>query len=561
MRNYYLIILLGVVTVLSGCSKDFLNKYPTTSINENNFWKDEGELKEYANSLYTFITGHSVSTNLSPIITADEQSDNMVPLTFNVVAAGEYVVPSTGGGWDWTFIRSCNYFLVRYGKTPIADAIKNRYGGEVRFFKAWDYFNKVKKFGDVPWLSKDLTTDSPELFAPRDSRILVMDSVLATIDTAIAQLPSKAEAEPGRINRDMALLLKARICLHEGTFRKYHGITGGDKFLQEAAAASSRLMTEGNYSLYNTGHPETDYGSVFNSLDLSGNKEIILYKDYKTGAQGTATLWNVQLNNFNDGLSKSLVDAYLCLDGKPISQSGSFLGHDSIQAEMKHRDLRLAQTVTYPGTGVQAGFSGPAIPGSTFSNAIGIVPTGYQLTKFWTNDQAEFLRIQNGIMNAPIFRYAEVLLINAEANAELGLCTQTVINNTINLLRARAGVQPMTIAALQKDADSDFPDVPVLIDEIRRERRVELAIEGFRYDDLMRWKAGELLAKPVLGMKFVQSQYPGVVVGKDLYVNADGFILPYAVSLPQGRKFKNYLFPLPLDELQLNTNLVQNPGW
>jgi hypothetical protein len=136
-----------------------------------------------------------------------------------------------------------------------------------------------------------------------------------------------------------------------------------------------------------------------------------------------------------------------------------------------------------------------------------------------------------------------------------------VINNTINLLRARAGVQPMTIAALQKDAGSDFPDVPVLIDEIRRERRVELAIEGFRYDDLMRWKAGELLAKPVLGMKFVQSQYPGVVVGKDLYVNAEGFILPYAVSLPQGRKFKNYLFPLPLDELQLNTNLKQNPGW
>jgi hypothetical protein len=562
--RYNKIVLLLLTVFFSACSDDFLNRYPTDSLNENNFWHNENELKQYANTLYSSIVGHSTGTSHSPIVTGDNQSDNQVPLNFDIIAAGRYVVPASGGGWDWTFIRTCNYFLTRYNQTPIAQSVKDKYAGEIRFFKAWDYFKKVQRFGDVPWLSKDLATNSPELYAPRDSRVLVMDSVLATINTAIDNLPAKSAAEIGRVNRDVALILKARICLFEGTFRKYHGLPGGEKFLQEAVAASDQLITEGHYTVHSTGNPSSDYAGLFNSLDLSSNKEIIMYKAYQTGLLGNATAWNIQLNNFNTGASKALVDSYLCIDGKPISQSPLFWGSDSIQAEMKNRDPRLTQTIVYPGTGIQAGFGAPAIPGSAFSSAIGLVTTGYQIGKYWVSDQTEVVRIQNGILDAPTFRYGEALLINAEANAELGLATQTVIDRTINVLRKRAGMPDMVISSLEKDVNSDFPELPVLLDEIRRERRVELAVEGLRYEDLLRWKAGRLLTKPVLGMKFVQSMYPNTVVGKDIFVNEQGFILPYSVSLPNGRTFdenKHYYFPLPLDELGLNQNLTQNPGW
>jgi hypothetical protein len=555
------ILLLSLLTW--GCSDDFLDKVPTDSLNEGNFWHNENELKQYANNLYSSFTGHSTATSQSPLVSGDHQSDNMVPLDFNLVAAGRNIVPTSGGGWDWKLIRTCNYFLARYNQTPISQEIKDKYAGEIRFFKARDYFDKVTRFGDVPWLWKDLSTNSPELFAPRDSRMLVMDSLLATINTSILNLPTKATAEAGRINKDVALILKARICLFEGTFRKYHGLSGGEKFLQEAVSASNLLISGGNYQIHNTGKPNSDYAALFNSLDLSSNKEVILYKAYETGLLGTATSWNVQLNNFNTSASKALVESYLCLDGKPISQSPMYLGDDSIQAEMKNRDPRLAQTLVQPGTGIQAGFGLPAIPGSGFSG-VGIVATGYQITKYWVADQSEFVRIQNGILDAPTYRYGEALLIHAEAHAELGTATQDVIDKTINVLRRRAGMPDMLISALIKDSKSEFPELPVLLDEIRRERRVELAIEALRFEDLLRWKAGKLLNKPVLGMKFVQKQYPKAVIGSSIFVNDQGFILPYQKSLPAGRTFdetKNYFLPLPLDEIGLNNNLKQNPGW
>ena len=257
------------------------------------------------------------------------------------------------------------------------------------------------------------------------------------------------------------------------------------------------------------------------------------------------------------------MDAYLCKCGKPISLCKEhFLGHDSIQAEMLNRDPRLTQTVCYPGKDLQRKTMKPSIPGSNIST--GNIPTGYQIIKYWVDDPAEYLRYQQGILDAPIFRYAEILLIYAEAKAELGECTQEDLDKSINLLRKRAGMPDMIIADLVKDPMSDFPSFPVLLDEIRRERRVELAIEGMRYDDLMRWKAGKLLEKTVRGMKFVQSQYPTVVVGKHIDVDKDGFILPYWNILPNGRTFdesKHYYFPLPTEELVINKNLKQNPGW
>ena len=561
-----ILVSLGLLS-LTACNDSFMDRFPTTEISDQNFWNSARDMELYCNGLYTYIKGHGSGHERSPLLSGDNQSDNMAPQDYNKVAAGEHIVPEKAGNgeWDWTFIRKCNYFLTRYQRADISQEEKDAYAAEVYFFKAWDYFEKVKRYGDVPWLSKDLTTESEELFGPRDSRILVMDSVLACIDWAIDKLPEKQNAVLGRVNRDVALILKARICLHEGTFRKYHRIENPEKFLREAVSASQTLMEEGHYQIYNTGHPESDYRTLFCSLDLKDNPEMIYYKAYEEGLLGnrTSNLLEGGESTLGYSVTKSLVDAYLCECGKPISLCKEhFLGHDSIQAEMLHRDPRLCQTVCYPGKDLQRDTKLPAIPGSNISTSN--IPTGYQIIKYWVDDPAEYLRYQNGILDAPIFRYAEALLIYAEAKAELGECLQSDLDISINLLRERAGMPDMVIEQLVKDPESDFPELTVLLDEIRRERRVEFALENMRYDDLMRWKAGKLLEKTVRGMKFVQSQYPSVVVGTNIDVDEEGYILPYWNILPNGRKFdesKHYYFPIPTEELVINKNLKQNPGW
>ncbi|RHU29066.1 RagB/SusD family nutrient uptake outer membrane protein [Parabacteroides sp. TM07-1AC] len=556
-----------MLATLVACNDDFMDRFPTTDISDQNFWHSARDMELYCNGLYTYIKGHGTGHERSPLLSGDNQSDNMAPQDYDKVAAGEHIVPESSNEteWNWTFIRKCNYFLARYQQAEISQEEKDRYAAEVYFFKAWDYFEKVKRYGDVPWLMKDLTTESEELFGTRTPRVEVVDSVLACIDWAIDKLPTKKNAVSGRINRDVALILKARICLHEGTFRKYHQIDNPNKFLKEAVNASQILMQDGNYRIYNTGNPELDYRTLFCTLDLKDNQEMIYYKVYEEGLLGnrTSNLLEGGESTLGFSVAKSLVDAYLCECGKPISLCKEhFLGHDSIQAEMLHRDPRLCQTICYPGQDLQRDTKIPAIPGSNISTSN--IPTGYQIIKYWVDDPAEYLRYQNGILDAPIFRYAEALLIYAEAKAELGECTQSDLDISVNLLRKRAGMPDMVIDQLVKDPMSDFPSLPVLIDEIRRERRVEFALENMRYDDLMRWKAGKLLEKTVRGMKFVQSQYPSVVIGKHIDVDSEGFILPYWNILPNGRKFdesKHYYFPLPTEELVINENLKQNPGW
>lgn len=554
-----------LLATMVACNDSFMDRYPTTDISDQNFWNTARDMELYCNGLYTYIKGHGKGHEASPLLTGDNQSDNMAPQDYNKIAAGEHIIPesSNDNEWNWTFIRKCNYFLSRYQQAEINQTEKDAYAAEVYFFKAWEYFEKVKRYGDVPWLTKDLQTESEELFAPRDPRIAVMDSVLACIDWAIDKLPVKQKAVSGRINRDVALILKARICLHEGTFRKYHQIDNAEKFLREAVEASHTLMKDGNYQIYNTGKPESDYRTLFCTLDLKDNPEMIYYKVYEEGLLGTVTSTTLEKGEFYTGASRSLIDSYLCKCGKPISLCGEhFLGHDSIQAELLNRDPRLCQTICYPGKDLQRETMKPSIPGSNIST--GNIPTGYQIIKYWVDDPAEYLRYQNGTLDAPVFRYAEALLIYAEAKAELGECVQSDLDLSVNVLRRRAGMPDMKIDQLVKDPMSDFPSLPVLTDEIRRERRVEFAMENMRYDDLMRWKTGKLLEKTVRGMKFVQSQYPTVVIGKHIDVDSEGFILPYWNILPNGRKFdesKHYYFPLPTEELVINKNLKQNPGW
>ena len=574
------------------CNDKFLDKTPLDTINDGNFWTTVQDLQLYVNAIYPqYITGFGYGfgdATIQPygytqaaIAYGDVITDNAAPNTYSKVAANQYISYLSGGsgsgGWNFQNIRTLNLFLQNFRRTHLPAGTQNIYGGEVYFFKAWDYFEKVKLFGDVPWLSNPLSTTSPELYTARTPRAVVMDSVLNCIDSAIAWLPTKAKAQTDRLNKDAALFLKMRIGLYEGTYRKYHKELNldGSKFLNATVDACEQLMN-GNYSLYKTGGVNQAYNSFFAQYTYKGNPEVILSKEYSADLQlGVAfSRYFAQNLRHQFGVTRNMIDEYLCTDGNPISVSPLFAGRDSIQAEFQNRDPRLSQTVAQFGKynlapGVMGADNAPLpnIQGLSGNKC----PTGYRLAKWFLNDPADWNRVTNGMQAAPIFRYAEVLLDYAEAKFELGQCDQSVIDRTINVIRDRVGMPHLNIAAIPDDPEMNsnyntycsYVPAP-LLREIRRERRIEMAFENTRWDDLMRWKAGRFLEIPVKGIKFVQSQFPKVVVNKDVYLSSDGFIMPYAKTLPTGRQFdeqKQYLFPIPIEDLVLNPQLVQNPGW
>ena len=606
-----------------------MERYPLDQITDESFWKTETDLKMMLNSLYPlYIIGHRsgwadsdihpLGVTGSPLMYGDAYSDNCARAGNEFRSlAGELVVP-TGAtestGWYWWNLRKVNFFLSHYNKSELSEEKKNAYAGEAYFFKAWEYYQKVLYFGDVPWLTRDLGTDSEELYAPRTSRAEVMDSVLMCINKAVNWLPEKTNQEKDRLNKDQANFLKARICLFEGTFRKYHTELGlqasANKWLEEAVKASEALL--GKYSLYKDG--DNTYWKMFTATDLSNNPEVILGRTYLDPKVGHAAQRYFSQNNTNRealGVTRGLVDEYLCIDGRPIYTGGSegnyqknpnFLGYGK-WTELENRDPRLTQTVCRPGEYVtiyQNGvmdkeLNGISYPNLTY-NASGGALTGYRIIKHWMGDKVEEDRTTKGIQAAIEFRYAELLLMYAEAKYELnGTLSQSDVDLTINAIRERAGFDfskyptaKLTVGQEPADPrlDKIYADkldytVSPLLREIRRERRIELAIENHRYEDLMRWKAGRLLTVPMRGMNFnaVQDLYNGshtsypevatpVEVGKTVFVDEDGFIICYPKS-PYANTIKGtlpwddyrYYWPIPKEELVMNTNLVQNKGW
>lgn len=593
MKKNIKLFILGIASglILFGCKKDNIDRFPKDSITDLSFWKTENDLKLYVNSFYpTYVVGFGsvwadeisqpFGVNVGTLVYGDLITDNAAPNTYSKVGTEEYISYLSGsndsGGWKFDGIRSLNYFLDNYKRGNLPEAVVKPYLGEVYFFKAWDYFDKVKLFGDVPWLSHSLQTNSPELYAVRTPRAQVMDSVIAILDQAIEYLPAKGAEENNRLNKDMALFLKSRIGLYEGTYRKYHSNIGLDanKFLNYSVSASEALL--GKYALMQGGH-NTVYNSLFATESYTSNTEIILWREYSTDlAYGAAfSRYFVQNQRHQFGATRSLVDEYLCTDGLTISTSPNFQGKGSIQSEMLNRDPRLTQTIANFGTYQLSATTIMGSENAPLPNLPGMngnkCPTGYRVAKWFYNNPADWNRVTNGQQAAPVFRYAEVLLNYAEAKYELGQASQSVIDQTINKLRDRVGMAHLTVGNEPADPRLDAiyqtyvgGTIAPLLREIRRERRVEMAFENTRWDDLVRWKAGKLIDVPIEGIKFVQSQFPKVVVNKDVYLSADGYIMPYFRTLPNGRKFaenKAYLFPIPIQDLLLNKNLKQNPNW
>lgn len=624
------ILVLGIASVLlPGCNDDFMERYPQDQLTDESFWKTETDIKLMLNSLYPlYIIGHqsgwaqdkspALNVTGSPLMYGDVYSDNCVKTGNEFRSmAGELIVPTGAtaeSGWYWWNLRKVNFFLNRYDRADISQEKKNAYAAEAYFFKAWDYYRKVVLFGDVPWITRDLNVDSEELYAARTPRAEVMDSVLMCINKAIEWLPTKENQESERLNKDQANFLKARICLFEGTFRKYHTELGlqesANKWLEEAVKACEALL--GKYSLYKDG--EKTYWKMFTATDVSGNPEVILARNYLENKVGHAAQRYFNQNHDNRqsmGATRGLVDEYLCIDGRPIYIGGSensyeknpnFVGYGK-WTELENRDPRLTQTICRPGEYVtiyKGGVldiekNGITYPGLSYSDR-GSTVTGYRVIKHWMGDMVEENRTLNGIQAAIEFRYAELLLNYAEAKYELnGTLSQADVDLTINALRERAGFDfskypTAKLTVGQEPADPrlnkiyaeklDYAVSP-LLREIRRERRVELAIENHRYEDLMRWKAGNLLTVPFRGMNFlaVQDLYDGshtanpetavkVELGKTVFADEDGFVICYPKS-PYQNTVKGtlpwedyrYYWPIPKEELVMNPNLVQNKGW
>lgn len=366
-------------------------------------------------------------------------------------------------------------------------------------------------------------------------------------------------------------MFKSRVALYEASWEKYHqgskfGVEGADynKYFRVAADAAKQVMDMGKYSLFTTGDPNTSYYNLFNKTEFQDNPEVILARTYSLLLGLTHRAQNYLIyRGSRTGLSKSLVNDYLCLDGKPVAAHPEYSDRNLI-SEIKDRDPRLAQTIWCPGDLRYGVGEEPLYFELPFLNLTGEqhCTTGYQLKK---GSDPYCVDTENAETGAIVFRYVEALLNYAEAKAELGEITQEDVDKTINLIRQRVGMAGLQLNNITNDPNWQFPALSPIINEVRRERRVELACEGYRLDDLMRWRAHELIVnKRLKGYYYNESDFPEIIIGEGVFLDKDGYVDPYQVSLPNGFQFnpnRDYLQPLPTTELVLNENLKQNPGW
>jgi|SRR5690625_1405345 len=572
---------------LSALGCDTLNTIPEDAITDLNYWNKVEDLKLFANSFYPILS--------SPSPSLDNRSDNVVTNTPDNWLFDNVTVPSSGGGWgrnDWSNIRNINYFLNRYSRVDGDEDEINHFVGEIRFFRAYEYFNKVKSFGDVPWYDVDLTTSDEELLMKqRDKREFVIEKIIEDLHFAINNLKNPSDVEAGRLHRFAALQFLSRVTLYEGTWMKYRQIPEWESLLEICVEATEKIITEGEYEIVRgdaefmfEGFP-LYYREQFIQQDLINNPECVMPKIFKTDL----LTHNIsrQVNESGTGVSKDFIESFLCVDGKPISLSPMYKGDELFVEEMENRDPRLRNMIDNP---YLPYFLDGNIPISNPLTTIAVndCPTGYMASKFRNPIPA-----QNEANQASfdwfVFRYAEVLLNNAEAKAELGSITQQDLDKTINKLRARLdepGNFEMGRLSIDPPVDplsivNGIPrygyEIDPLLYEIRRERRIELAFEGFRWDDIVRWKAGVLIENPktMLGITvndMVESHYTNHYEGTNPF-NGRSFyeftdwngqnkkLLKVYDNINRKWSDKLYLNPLPNDQLQLNENLSQNPGW
>lgn len=585
--------------------EDAIDLQPKAQIGLDEYFNNATDLQLFSNYFYPNV----LTQNMEGDPAFDDQGDDMIaiPLSTLLRAGNSRSVPASGGGWSWGVLRRINTLLQYIDKCPDKEAVE-KYTGVAKFFRAYFYYQKIQKFGDVPWIDKQLDSDDQQLYAPRDSREFVMSKMIEDIDYAIEHLPTNKEeaSAPYRVTKGAALALKSNFCLFEGTFRKYHEISidGGNDwryYLEQCVDASEKLMSGkyGTYKLYTTGKPAEDYLNLFNAQDANKDEYILAVKyDQVLGIKHNANAFTLVSTQGQPGYTRKFVCTYLMQDGsrftdKPGWQTMQFV--DEIQG----RDPRLQQSIR--GLNYHRKDATLILP-----TDLKLTRTGYQPIKFVTESKmGSYDMDMNNTTSCdlPEFRYAETLLNLAEAKAELGTLSQTDINNTINELRKRAGMTGMLdIATANANPDpyltnpqTGYTTLPTenlgVILEIRRERGIEMVQEGRRWWDLMRWKCGKMIDQDFTGQyipgpgsyDFTGDGVADVIlyasgtakpsapngetlleIGKDVILTDgnSGYIDGTKDQVRQGfNEGRDYLYPIPTDDRNLNPNLVQNPGW
>lgn len=566
MKRFILFIfLLGAF-----CScEDFIDLQPMDQVTMDEYWTTSTELEYYTRQFYPAFCGQSQMLDLA------SDNDDMINGSPSVIMDGTR--SKTTGSWtgEWTNIRNVNIFFANYRKCESGYDAYKQYLGEAYFFRAWFYFDLLKKYGDVPWYSEVIELDNQEaLMRPRDYRVLIADSILADLDHAITHLNLRKDVGNNRINKEAALAFKTRVALYEGSWQKYHansvfGTSGADpnKYFKACVDAAEELM-DGDYmvGLYSTGNPEEDYYKLFGFDDMSNINEVLLYKTFNSAEGfGNKTQSFVTYNSESRGITWDLVSSYLGRDGMPYdyldvakeNKGNNFLTKIAVEC-----DPRLKSTIWIPGdlmsVDQEAYFSGPTIDGG----ALQLCPTGFQIKKTANPESPAAgksweTQSETGLI---LLRYAEVLLNYAEAKYELD---GVVADDALNLLRQRVGMPDFKVHSQSSDKNRLEYGYSISDElyEIRRERRVELALEGLRDDDYMRWAACALFKnKRPKGYPVDLAQYPDFVSK----VDENGLLDYFKDVMPDGYQFRenqDYLYSIPQDELTLNPNLKQNPGW
>lgn len=541
MKNIFKNVILAAATLaLAACS---LDRMPETTLTDSNFWKTETDLRGACNRLYQQMSGQLGG------FYHDYRSDELVANSANSISDGSRTVPSTSSDWTDPYwrINISNNILKKAPNADVTPEVLNKYLAEAYFFRAYHYFELVKRYGDVPLITEIIErTDDPRLDTPRTPREEVIQQCYEDLKFAQENLPDIDSQTWGYVSQSAAYALQVRIGLYEGTRAKYHNFSGVDykAHLDKAISAAEALITSGKHNLF------PDFETLF-KFEGEGrtNKEAIFVKQYGPNGAGTTVHGNCRQLENTVNLTKNIVDLFLYNDGLPESKTAVKPATvDSYNASFTNRDPRMDFTCVkanadfVPGKGVFRTF---------FESAKGYkIHKGFIGTE-WSSNSKE-------TVDKMVIRYAEVLISYAEALYERnGSITDAQLNATVNELRSRVGFPVMLTNAFVTANGLD------MLEEIRRERTVEFIDEGMRYDDIMRWKIAEnVLPVTLLGAKYNTDETNAAYDDLKPVLDANDY---YIIEKAANRVFdpaKDYLYPIPLKEISLTGGAVkQNPGW
>lgn len=576
MKRTYKIYIIGLFIALSamqyGCNKS-LDLDPLDQIGDGNFWKTQSDFKTFANQFYSWRRDFSSSVYDAPH--SDRRSDLITSTNANVFSNGTNTIPASDGTYSGAFarIRLTNTLLTKaagYGKPEeIAQFV-----AEAKFFRAYVYFDLLQLYGNAPIVDRLLETSDPALYGPRNDRSEVADFIIADLKAAIPDLPLQSKVtEAGRLSKGAAQAFLSRVALFEGTWQKFRGNTQrGIDLLDIAAKAAKDVMISNEYALFNPvslGDSAQKYMFILEDtksnpagLKKSDNKEYIFSNRHDEiinpiGSNITQeTFANVQW------ISRKLATMYLSSNGLPIDNPNNtqFQGYNTLNSEFQNRDNRMKYTLMpankayWRNTSPRVTWSGNAadLASAAFTSFQPTYGSGYHNQK-WAAERAVPDRAEG--YDYPIIRYAEVLLNYAEAVYERdNAISDDDLDISLNLVRRRVNINMPKLSNAFATANGLNMQT-----EIRRERTIELFNEGFRIDDLKRWKTAEIeMPQDILGIKWTGTEFQTKWGSVTKPRNSNGVLI-----MESGRTWnnRNYLYPLPLDQLTLNPALGQNPDW